>query len=632
MKMRKLWILVTLMVVSVTVWAPLQAQGQDVFDLGKIVITATRIPNLLQNVPVSTTLITREDIEKSGARTISEVLEFTGGVLVRSYGTIGAAGSLSIRGSTDSEVLILMDGRPLNDPVRGGADLNAYSLDNVEAIEILRGPFSAVYGANAMGGVINIITRKPPSELTAKISASYGSFNTSIISVSPGGSLGKWGWLLTADNISSDGWRENSAYQGNHYTARLDGPLTDSIKVTLSANCATRHLGMPGSIYWAPSQATQDNDDGGITLALKAKPNQHSEISARLFTESRQLIADTHDPGWPTRDTTNASARGLELNYHWPVSPKHMLTLGGDIREDEVSLTAADGSSRLAGGKKSVSTRALYFEDQWQVAPYLTVLLGTRWDEFSREGSGIHTESKLCPMIATLLEFDERTRIRLNYGQGYHPPTVFDLYWYEDWGGGSGMFGNPDLIPEESTGYEIGLEREFNKLVLGRVSYFYSEAKNLIVWVNTVGWTWEAVNFTNASFSGIEAEVKLAPSPNFSCSLSYTNLDSRDRAEYSGNYLPYAPSQKSDLTLSWRADSGVQISLQGEYVGGMYTNRENTHKLDPYTIGRLRVSWKTGQESEAFLVLDNLFNQEYQMVEGYPLPGLTLRGGFNLVI
>ncbi|GAI40874.1 unnamed protein product, partial [marine sediment metagenome] len=232
---------------------------ESILELEKIVITATRTPHLLKDVPVSTTVITEKEIEQTGASTVAEALENVAGMRVTAYGGPGSLTTAHIRGSAAHQVLVLMDGRELNSAASGTVDLGFLPVQNIERIEVVRGPFSSLYGANALSGVINIITKPAPEKRQTEIRASYGTYETSEYTLTHGGKLDKTGYSLTAKLGDSAGDRENSGCNETHATAKLTYEVNDSSGFSLLAGYSHRDSGVPGSTtYPTPSAREED--------------------------------------------------------------------------------------------------------------------------------------------------------------------------------------------------------------------------------------------------------------------------------------------------------------------------------------------------------------------------------------
>jgi len=593
------------------------SKANEMFDLGEVVITATKVPQLLKDVPGSVTVITSEEIESSKAKNVGELLDKVAGIEVRGYGYNGVS-TIILRGSSADQVLVMVDSRPVNLASSGDIDLSGFPLSNVERIEIVRGPFSALYGPGALGGVVNIITKTPPETGATWASLSYGSFNTSVFNLIYGRDKERFGYLFTAEKGYSDGNRENS---WKDYFA-LSGKLVWSPSLVFSGGYFKDKKGTPGSLTWPTPDATQEDDKSWFDLTCKWNW-RGSDFFLKSFLSQDKIVYE--NPDWAQKDTTENKTYGVSFQHAIPFGSRHNFIWGVDWREDEVDVRSADGTSRI-GGKRKTNSSALYLQDEVSLFPDSMLVLGARYDNHSVYGS------QLSPRVSFLYHLGEFTSIRSSWGRAFRPPTIDDLYWQEDWGGGMGLFGNPDLVPEKSSEYEVGIEHIFTPEVLGRITFFSSYIDDLISWVEVSPWRWEAQNVDKASIKGLEGEIRWKPLKKLSLSLNYTYLEARDEKEFKGNFLPYRPQNKLFLALDYKMRHNFQIHLEGEIVGERYADRENTEKLPPYSLLGMRLSFKPSRKYEIFIKGDNLLDEEYEDVKGYPMPGRVIKGGVEITL
>lgn len=238
----------------------------------EIVVTATRVEESIKDVAQDVSVITKKEIESGSYRSVSEVLRNVMGLKLFEYGNRGSLASVSLRGSTAEQVLILIDGKRLNKPGDGQFDLNAISipLENIERIEILRGSSSALYGADAMGGVINIITRIPDEPVT-KFTASYGRFVARNINLNTSRKIGKAGFYFSVAKEASEGFRANMQYDIDSINTKFTYDISNDIHINLNVGYSHKDVGLPGSLTWLTPDATQTDETllTGVTLKIK---------------------------------------------------------------------------------------------------------------------------------------------------------------------------------------------------------------------------------------------------------------------------------------------------------------------------------------------------------------------------
>jgi len=621
----RLFVVTLGLVLVASSWAEAEENKEEsVLELEKIVITATRSPHLLKDVPVSTTVITKKEIEQTGASTVAEALENVAEMRVTGYGSPGSLATAHIRGSAAGQVLVLMDGRGLNPADSGTVDLGFLPVQNIERIEIVRGPFSSLYGANALSGVINIITKLAPEKRQTQLGASSGTYETSEYTLTHGGKLSKTGYFLTAKLGDSAGDRENSSCNETHATAKLTYEVDDLSGFSLLAGYSHRDSGVPGPTTYPTPSAQQQNKRNWLDLSYSKDLKGGSRLLAKTFIEEYDICYQDPDAwGGPMRDTTKDLASGVQIQYSLPWG-RHFPTVGLELKQDRVKVTTIDGTSRI-GGPRKLDTVSLYLQDEMNLSPRLTLVPGLRYDNPSAYAS------QCSPRVSLLYFLGENTRLRASYGQAFRPPTVNDLYWHEDWGGGMVSFGNEDLKPEKSRGYELGLEHKFNLPLLARVSWFDRKTDGLISWVEISSGHWQATNIDKAHNQGIESELRLQLTSRLSVGLNYLYQQAKDEGEeYKGNYLRYTPEYKMGLSLGYETNFGLGIRIEAEKVSEQYTNRENTQKLKSYSLLNARLSQKITEKVEVFATGENLLNESYEVFRDYPMSGRRINLGMKI--
>ncbi len=590
--------------------------AEEIFGLGEVVVTATRIPQILKDIPASVTVITEKQIESSQAQNVAEILKEVAGIQIQDYG-LNSLKSIGIRGSSAAQVLILVDGRVVNASSLGSADLSTFSLVNVQRIEIVRGPFSALYGSAALGGVVNIITKRPPETVTTNVGFSGGSFETSTFNVLHGGGINSLHYLVTAEKGFSRGDRENSASDFFDLSTKVTiSPFVASL------GYARSEKGVPGSIDWPNLNARQNDTRGWVDLIYDWQSGKSVFLLKGFFNQDEIIY---ENPDFFLKDTTKNGRCGASFQHAVSWGSYSHFIWGIDWKQDYVDIRAIDGSSRI-GGKRSLISTAVYAEKELQPSPDIILVLGARYDSHSAHGDQVN------PRFGVLYHFGASTTLRGSWGTAFRAPTVNDLYWYEDWGGGMGLFGNPDLSPEKSSEFELGIERIFTSNVLGRVTYFSTNVDNLIGWVEVVPWRWEVQNVDKASISGVEGEIKLQVGEKVSLFFTYTYLDAKDRGEFKGNVLLYRAQNTLSLGLNYKIQEKLQFCLEGQAIGERYTNRENTNTLPSYAVINARLIFHPNKRTEMFVKVDNLLNEKYENIKGYPMSGTTVKGGMQLTL
>jgi len=593
---------------------------EKAFDLGEVEITATKTPHLLEETPGIVSVITKEEIETKKPINLEDLFEEIGGIKVNSYGWLGALTTLSLRGSTDKQVLILIDGRPLNTPTLGSVDLSILPLLNIDRVEIAKGPFSSLYGGNALGGVINIITKRPEEKFGLNYYISYGKFDTSILGLSFGEKKKNFGYLFEINKNYTDGFRENSESDYLGFSGKLFFNFTNNSEMSISAGDYNSDTNLPGSLTYPTPYASQKMEYRWADLNYDFK-GERFDLKTKLYFNYNTIIYKNDDPIWPSNDKTEETYPGIDIQTNFYPNEFNIITTGIDYKTEEANVIDRINNVSRFGGERKRDNTGIFLQDEITFGK-VKILPGIRWDNNSDYGSF------LSPKIASLIKIGENTNLRLSYGRSFRPPTIDDLYWYEDWGWG-GFFGNPNLKPEEADSFDLGIEHIFGEKLLSRINFFHTKTKDLIAWVET-GPKWEAQNIDKAEINGIETEFLYNLNKNFSVPLHYTYMDARDKGtQYNDKKLPYRPENKLSLGLNFKSEKGIKFNIDLNFVDDVYTDRNNTQKLDDYTILNTTFSKEFFKNSEFFIQIRNLFDEEYQIIRDFPMPGRIIMVGLK---
>ena len=591
------------------------AMGAEV-ELGQVVVTATRTEIEISDVPQSLSVITKDEIMNSPDRTIPEVIQRAAGVLITNNGPIGSLTSANIRGSEAGQVLIMIDGRRINDAQNAQFDLSNLPLtkDEIERIEVLRGGASALYGADAMGGVINIITKAPTQEPYARVSSSFGRFGTQEYSLSHRWKPGPLGYSLFASRTRSDGYRPNSDYDSWVLGGELyyDLPWKGELKV--SARNTQKEIGVPGTITFSDPDDRQKDNLTQLDLNYRDKIGSAVTLNFRGW---QNIYRQTYDPGTqgpnfgPSFLHKNY-ATGGDLQVNSAIGNAHLLTGGLEAIEDRVNSTAT--------GVHQATRGALYLQDEIEVARPLTATLGLRYDYHSTY------QDQINPRAGLLLRLPGEFRIRASVARSYRAPTFNDLYWPAD----AFVAGNPNLQPEKAWSYELGGEKKFGDLAVFKVAGFYRDVTDLIRWAPGTDFVWRPTNVQTAHIWGGETELIFYPWKGLTIPLNYSYLDPRD--ESTGEPITNKPKHIINAGVDYVTPLGLKSSLKGRYVQ-YYVNNTSTLNRDYFVLdARLGYEFKIYQsfKGEGFISLTNILNRDYQINEGFPMPPQSLNGGVSI--
>jgi len=599
---RFLLILLPFLMIS-SVWA------EEKIKLEEVVVTATKIEKSVEDVTQDVTVITKKEIESGSYRSISEVVRNVMGINLFEYGNRGATASVSLRGSTSEQVLILIDGKRLNKPGDGQVDLNTISipLENIERIEILRGASSALYGSDAMGGVINIITRIPDEPVT-KFSASYGRFVTRDLSFNTSRKIGKTGFYLSLSKGSSEGFRANSDYDIDAINTKITFDLSKDIRADLNIDYNHKDVGSPGSLTWPTPFATQTDENllTGITLKIK-------DAVLKLYSHNSRIRYI--NPG--SEDNTHKNhVNGLDLQHSILIGSSNLLTGGIELLEEDIDSRDNINTANSVG-KHSRTRKGIFLQNETSISEKTVLTLGARYDD-------IDSKNRLSPKASFLVKLPRQTNISLSAGKGFRVPAMNALYWPDTgW-----AVGNPNLKPEQSTEYEGGIQKFFGNSGNVKLIAFEKRSKDLIQWQEISPGRWSPVNVAKARIRGFETEGKLHINV-VDIGLSYTFMDPEDIS--TGQKIRFSTRHQIKGTTSIYPAKGTTISLEGSYVTN-YVVQAGDPRCYFLLDGKLsqKVKLSNGVSGEIFITGKNILDRDFQTATNYPMPPVQFIGGISL--
>ncbi|MDT8441587.1 MAG: TonB-dependent receptor [Desulfuromonadales bacterium] len=607
--MQKLvWLTVVL---SLSAAAAVQPVAAEEARLKPVVVTATRVAQPVTDVAASVSVITAEEIAERGANRLDELLQDVVGLHVVSSGGRGSLSSPSIRGSEASQVLVLLDGVRLNSPQYGQFDLNQLpiSLSDIERIEVLRGPASALYGSSALGGVIQIISKAPADSPQSRVGWTEGRHDTRILSAATARRHDRLRYRLGGEYQESDGYRDNADFEQSTLNGLVGYALNDDVDLELSLYHLDYDSGIPGSIAWPSPQAEQD--DRRTIAALKlAAPVGPFAIAARTVYERHRN--DYRDPGgWsPTADRHKLDSYGLEVDARREFGP-HRLLFGADLYRDELDSSSV--------GDREQERGSLYGQLQAELPAGLSLLLGLRYD--------IHSDfsNELSPRAALLAPVSDSARLRLSASRAFRAPTLNDRYWP------AGPFtrGNPDLDAETAWEYELAVEQDLPGQGRVALAAFQREADDLIRWQADDQFVYSPVNVAKARIWGVELDGSYPVCRFARIGGNYTYLHPKDRK--TGDYLRGKPRHELHGFVALHLHERTGLRFDGRYLR-YYAEANRTDK--DYFVADLALNHtlEIGAVAvDATLAVKNLFDKDYESNPGYPMPprewfaGLTAR-------
>ncbi|HOS43145.1 MAG TPA: TonB-dependent receptor, partial [Armatimonadota bacterium] len=504
-----------------------------------VVVTADRIEGPQSESIATATVITGEEMRRQGAETVADALKLVPGVAIKQNGQFGALAVPAIRGTSGNQTLVLVDGmRVSNSSFMGGADLSKFPVEEIERVEIIRGPASSLYGSEAIGGVINVITRRPEGSGGSSM-IGYGSKGRRTRNLSLYGALPQMAWQLTSSLPEYDGTRPNSDFSATNLAGRLDFPAVAGWRMTLRAEHYRDDLGLPGAdtgnTGFADLDDRQEWDRNEYDLSASRELGG-GELAWRAYLV-RQVL-DNLSPGtdWMTgnpavfRSLVTGKTKVGEMTYSGRYGA-HRALIGLEYRAESYENAETQDGAATSSQDQDVTTRALFAQDRWRLTPATDLVLGLRFDDHSVAGS------RLAPRVGVNTAVRPDLNLRASYGEGFRSPALVEMYY-----NAMGFTGNPNLRPEVSQQYEVGLNwqgaRSSVDLALFRNSV-YNEIQ------------WAGITFNNVARTrhrGVELAWTRKLAGKTALSATYSYLDSANRD--SGARLLRLPHNQATLTLS----------------------------------------------------------------------------------
>lgn len=605
--------------------------AQDV-DLEKIVVsTSTRTKEYLKNSPSNVTVITREEINASGCKTIAEVLKTETSLNMADYLPNGKTVNADIRGFGEtglSNVLVLVDGRRVNSIDLSGTDWTQIPLSLVDRMEIVRGGASVLYGDNASGGVINIITKSPSEKPEFKSEALVGSFNTFGEKFEFSGAKGKFSILGLFDQYRTDGYRINSDLIRNDYTLKTGYDLSKNIKTKISFGEHTDKYGLPGYLYdidikerGRHSSTTPDDYASSRDYYLKFDFESNLEEMGNFELNLCRRKRDTHS-NWASnlwiseRDTIIYSATPKYTLDKELFNHKNKLTCGIDLYDAEQDINDGLYSGNPDKIVISKETNGFYLLNQFYALDNLSISGGWRYEkakyDFEQEETVKYSAAKTFKedVFSTGLNYiyNGESNVYLSYSDSFRHPLT-DEYFSSAAFSGGGL--NLALTPQTAKNYEAGLRHYLNKNLLIGISGYIIKLHNEIYYEPT---TYKNSNYDNTVHRGVEwqSDLKLNERIKLFANYAFTNAEF-EGGEYNDKKIPGVPEHKWSAGMNLSLNKDLKLSLISNYVGERYFISDQANSLPRmaahYTVDT-KISY-TKSNFSLYFALNNLLNEDY---------------------
>ena len=614
---------------------------EEYIDAGAVVVTANRGASRIADVPARVTLIGSAAIASRPAATVDEMLSTVPGLNIsRSFGIFSHKSSVTMRGLSGNEqarVLVMIDGVPVNKSDGGSVNWNLLDPDMVERIEVVKGPASSMYGSNAMGGAINVITRRPTGGFSGKVTAGYGTFNTFTGRINLGQKFGTdpdrgFYYLLNGFYRQSDGYITQSEFDraANPYIVPSDmQEYSGSLKAGYNIRkgefieadfIAYNDMRGTGELVWQPHGNTTDHDTYQVRTRYSIERDRLSaDVSLFWLKENYRKVNEymKDDYTWYNVLSERLDA-GMLSSVTWKAGSRHSLSAGTDLKAG--SVDAADvyyTSTDIVYNRGRMLSAGLYLQDAFKIVPErLTLTAGLRYDlSMFRDGAfyidapsaetvfmrNIEdrdmdnvTWGALSPKLALNYTPSASARIYLSAGRGFRPSVLDDLCRSGRIRGGFKL-ANPDASPEYLANVEAGGDFTLAGKLRASLSAWYSQGRDFLYYVNTgdsidMGYGLRPIlvrtNIPLVEITGAEAELNWPVTPavilgaagswSYSVISEYRLLDTGDPVDLTGNHLTDVPSATVSLSARWN-NRFVNAGLVARYQGAMWVNDQNIY-------------------------------------------------------
>lgn len=617
------------------------AYAEDAPDLN-IVVSAFRAPVLQEHNSASVTVLDEEAIVGAQPIALTDILLRTPGISLSRNGGYGTAASLRIRGADAGQTVMVIDGMRLSDPssTAGGHNFSSLKLDDIERIEILRGPQSILWGSDAIGGVVNVITRRPEKPLEGSLVVEAGTHETVSARAGVGGSSETIDWRIAASTFSTRGVSARATGTEDDGYTRQSASGTARVRLTRDVSLDLRG-------YWQDGRNEFDGSAGDSrSYGLTEEWSGYAGLNFKLFDGrlvNRVAILQTetdrehYDPARRIRQIHfDAHGRVRRYEYQGTYHAANALDLVFGAEMEEQRMTTASPSNSLTPYTLvpyTADTTSVY--GQVRLTPFtgLTFNAGARYDHHSRFGG-----STLFSAGAAYSPGGGATILRASYDEGYKAPSLYQMF---------SAYGDADLGPEKAKGWEVGIERQFGQFVRASAVWFERATDNLIdfAYCPTNG-DQPAICYipgTETTRFGYYANIDESRARGLELTGSarwnglfvegnYSWIKAEDRSEDSafyGRQLARVPLHLANIEGGIDLASGLRASVAARYSGKTFDSASSTVVLDDYWLIDLRAQWQASEELTLQARVENVADKDYQTTRGYSSLGRTVHFGLR---
>ena len=555
------------------------------FQLNEVVVTGSLNKHLLKETPVITEIISNKDLQNSGSSEVGEILRLQTGIEIGT--SISQTSNVRLQGLRKNQVLILVDGERVSGKVDDAIDINQIPVQTIERIEIVKGPMSSIYGSDAIGGVVNIITKEQvKGTSTALGSVTFGTNGRQDYIMSVGHSIvepfgentefnvllsGGWNKYFGVDYNLNDYFMEIPEYDRKNASLKINAKPIENLKLDFKADIYKDNLEWYAGIfdpimnyYYTDYSSNKKNTytiGGQYTLGSSVL-----KISGNLSSNNHGSSERT-STGYLVR-SSNTMENISTLRSQFTFSPYNTstLTLGGEKNSESVE------SQRILGIKKEITNNIVYVEDEWAISN-VTLNFGARYSNNSRYGNFF------APRFSVMLKTTERLTLRASYGRGFRSPSLLELFIdYNNAGVGYTVVGEPLLQPEKSHGFNFGFDYARDEMIWFRLNAYYNSLTNLIDYYYKSVTSPILLSYRNisaATAKGVDLDVDMRPIDDLGISIGYNYNQTKDGF---GNELPFHSPHTVNMKIHYSiTELNSTITIRGRHYSRQLVKDEQTN-------------------------------------------------------
>jgi vitamin B12 transporter len=634
------------------------AAAQEVKKVDPVVVTATKIEEPLEQLGSAVTVIGEDELRSYDYTALGDALRRVPGVEITQSGSYGKTTSIRIRGANPNQVQVLVDGVRVKSPTLGTAELADITLDQIERIEIVRGPQSTLYGADAIGGVVNIITKRGRGPFSLYGSAEGGNYGTHRERAGFSGSAGPFDYSLGGSWFESNGQFPNDGTEQRSLVGQigLSLPYDGRIGLTTRYNRNKTELPFDGltPLRFSPffvldPNASQDSETLTLSLQWEQRPVEWFEARARYgqywnwqdfrdpFTPEDTASGNVDSFTGNFRSQVNVKRREAEVLTAWHAGKWNTLTLAAEQRWEE-----AENTSFTAGVRERFradqDTFSWFIQDELRLFDRVVLSGGRRWDNHSEFGSATTYRASGLVLIK-----ETDSKVRGSWAQGFRAPTLNDLFFPDSTGGLCPPFGNPNLKPERSESWDAGVDQNlFKRRVRLGVTYFHNEFEDLITTVTVpptpagvaAGFEvcFQSGNVGRARSEGVEFSSEFEPWDWLLFAVNYTFTDAENTV--TGGELPGFARHRWNASVTITPLPRLSLFVQAHVTSSRFfaegfPRTPGYHRID--LGGRFRLTERRGAfpALDFFARLNNATDEGYMETLGFPALGINALVGLE---